>query len=319
MTRALVWHQGALGDLILSLPALHAIKAGGKAACLHLISKTGIADILIHNRLADEVSSVDEGLYADFFIDGPVSSRAAEFLGKFRSAFVFMKNVDEVFAENLRRHIPECFFIRTVPPEGRTIHVSSLQVGQLLQCGIGEKGMPPLQAKSFLSGVHDKKAFITIHPGSGGKKKCWPIEKFLELMKLLDKEKKFYFYFILGPAEQRKLNEISGRFISNNNINASIVADKPLSYISLLLKASSLHIGNDSGITHLASALGTPTIAVFGPTDPRVWGPLGRRAKIVMSGYPCAPCREKDRRQCPGVGCLDAVEVGDVLSAAEMV
>jgi ADP-heptose:LPS heptosyltransferase len=317
MTSTLVWHQGALGDFILSLPALNAIKTGGSTARLHLISRADIADILIENRLADEVSAVEHGLFADFFASGTVSPQAARFLEQFRNAFIFMKKKDEVFAENLGKHIPECFFIRTVPPAGRVVHVSASQMRQLTQLGIREKEMPHLKTKPFLSGVHGGRAVITIHPGSGGKKKCWPIGKFLKLMKLLDREKMFYFYVILGPAEDRELHEITNQFISANNMDAVIIEGMPVSYIATLLKASVLHIGNDSGITHLSSALGTPTVAVFGPTDPKIWGPVGRRAKVVMSGRPCAPCSEKDRRQCSDVRCLDAVEVSDVLLAAK--
>ncbi len=317
MTRSLVWHQGALGDLILSLPVLKALKAGGRAAYLHLISRTDIADILIENRLADEVSSIDHGLFADFFVSGPVSPRAADFLEKFSNAFIFMKKTDEVFAENLGKHIRECFFISTAAPVGRVMHVSASQMKQLTQSGTYGKEMPLLKASPFLSGVHGEKPVITIHPGSGGKKKCWPLEKFLELMKLLDKEKRFYFYCILGPAEGRELHETTDRFISANNLDAVIIEGRPVSYIATLLKASSLHIGNDSGITHLASVLGTPTIAVFGPTDPKIWGPVGRHVKIVMPDYPCVPCSDRDRRQCSDVRCLNAVEVSDVLFAAK--
>jgi heptosyltransferase-3 len=317
MTRTLVWHQGALGDLILSLPVLNALKAGGRVAHLHLISRTDIADILIENRLADEVSAIEHGLFADFFVSASVSPRAKEFLRKFRNAFIFMKKTDEVFAGNIGKHIPECFFISTAPPDGQMMHVSASQMQQLTQFGTCKEEIPLLKVRPFLSGVHGGRTAITIHPGSGGKKKCWPLGKFLELMKLLDREKRYYFYFILGPAEDRELYETTNRFISANNIDVSIIAGRPVSYIATLLKVSALHIGNDSGITHLASALGTRTIAVFGPTDPKIWGPFGRHVKIVTSGYPCAPCPETDRRQCADVRCLDAVEVGDVLLAAK--
>src|SRR5512144_1151217 len=100
MTRTLVWHQGALGDLILSLPALYCLKASGRAAHLHLISRTDIADILIESSLADEVSSIENGLFADLFIGDKASQRASAFLRKFSNAFIFLKRPDEVFAGN---------------------------------------------------------------------------------------------------------------------------------------------------------------------------------------------------------------------------
>jgi heptosyltransferase-3 len=316
MTKTLVWHAGALGDLVLSFPALYTLKTGGRAAHLHLISRTEIADVIIENRLADEVSAIDNGIFAEFFVDCTLSTGAAEFLGTFADAFIFMKNVDEVFANNLRRHIPKCLFIPTRPEEGRVMHLSAAQLELLKRSGIASGKMPCLEAGPFPSGVHGGRTIVTIHPGSGGKKKCWPADNFLELVKLLGADKRFYFYFILGPAEGSGLHEISERFFCENKIDASVVAGRPVSDIAPLLKSSSLHVGNDSGITHLASSLGTPTIAVFGPTDQRVWGPFGSHTQIITSGYPCSPCSEEDRRRCPDVPCLGSLKVDAVLPAA---
>lgn len=317
MTSTLVWHQGALGDLILSLPTLHCLKVDKRVSRLHLISRTDICDILIESSLADEVSSAENGLFADIFVANKASQKASEFLRKFSSAFIFMKRPDDVFAENLMKHIPECFFISTGLPEGFVDHMSVYQVEQLKKLGIAGREIPPLKVKQSLLFDHCGKDVITIHPGSGGQKKCWSLDRFLKLMELLDREKRFYFYFILGPAEDPDLHRISEKFISANGIDASLITDRPVSHIAPLLKSATVHIGNDSGITHLASALGTPTIAVFGPTDPKIWGPYGRRVSIVRAGIPCSPCAEKDRRQCLQLSCLDEVKVNDVLLAVE--
>ncbi len=317
MTRTLVWHQGALGDLILSLPALHCIKDSGTSVHLHLISRRDIFDILIESSLADEVSSIEDGLFADLFVRHSTSKRAAKFLSSFSKAFIFMKRADEDFKENLRKHIPKCFFIATGLPHGCVAHMSAVQVKQLAQLGIVGGEIPPLKASHFLPPDHRGKEVITIHPGSGGQKKCWSLVRFLELMELLARKKRFYFYFMLGPAEATDLQGISEKFISAKGIDGSVIAGRPVSSIAPLLKSASVHIGNDSGITHLASALGTPTVAVFGPTDPKVWGPRGRRVSIVRSGVPCSPCAEKDRQQCLRVRCLDEVKIKDVLMAVE--
>ncbi len=315
MTRTLVWHQGALGDLILSLPAIYCLKAGGTH--LHLISRTDVSDILTGSSLADEVSSMENGLFADLFVFGKASQKASEFLRKFSNAFIFAKRPDDVFAENLMKCIPECFFVTTGLPEGCKVHMSDFQVKQLKQIGIAEREIPPLSVKPFSPLDHYGKEVITIQPGSGGKKKCWSLGRFLELMKLLNRTSRFCFYFILGPAEDPELYRISERFISANGIDASIIAGRPVSHIAPLLKSASVHIGNDSGITHLASALGTPTIAVFGPTDPKVWRPYGSRVSIVKSGVPCSPCAEKERLHCLRPRCLDEVKIKDVFMAVE--
>ncbi|MCK7512989.1 MAG: hypothetical protein MZV70_59190 [Desulfobacterales bacterium] len=63
--------------------------------------------------------------------------------------------------------------------------------------------------------------------------------------------------------------------------------------IAALLAACSLYIGNDSGISHLASVVNGNVVAVFGPTDPRVWRPVGKGVRVVASDEPCAPCGDE--------------------------
>lgn len=104
---------------------------------------------------------------------------------------------------------------------------------------------------------------LVLHPGSGGVRKCWP--HFRELADRLESP-----LFLLGPGEQdwdtgvhRRLEGLS------------------LREVSAVLSTARGYIGNDSGITHLAGYIGCPAVAIFGPTDPHVWGPLGRRVRIV--------------------------------------
>ena len=87
--------------------------------------------------------------------------------------------------------------------------------------------------------------------------------------------------------------------------------------------ASQAYVGNDSGVSHLAAALGVPTVAVFGPTDPNVWAPRGPSVHTVRGSAPCAPCNPRERRACARSRCLEAIStygvvdvLWNVLSAA---
>jgi ADP-heptose:LPS heptosyltransferase len=72
-------------------------------------------------------------------------------------------------------------------------------------------------------------------------------------------------------------------------------------------------IGNDSGITHMAAALGLPTIAIFGPSDHKIWSPRGQKVFVVRKEMNCSPCSEEKFVQCKNLECMREVEVGDVL------
>jgi heptosyltransferase-3 len=318
MRKILVWHQGALGDLILSLPSMYALKRFAAGYYLHLVSRTDIADIILENELADEISSNESGLFACLFYpakDLPDALRA--FLKGFDKAFIFMKRADSAFGENIRGHIPQSYFVRTVPHAGSSMSVSRFQLEQLGLAGIPtDTEMPVLEAKRNLLLVYPGRTVIAIHPGSGGKKKCWPISNYFALINLLNSQVRYYFVIILGPAEGHEMPERTLGFILGRGVEAEIVREATLADIASLLKMSSLYIGNDSGITHLASILGVPAVALFGPTNHEIWGPAGRHVRVVRSGYPCSPCGEQ-MEKCADIRCLGTLGVEKVLDAAE--
>jgi ADP-heptose:LPS heptosyltransferase len=314
MKDILVWHQGALGDLVLSLPAIYSIKKHFSRCRIHLVARSDLSEIIVSSGIADVVSSNEKAIYADFFREGPVPASAAEFLRGMSGAFLFMKREERTFVENLGRHIPLCKIISTVPRQGERLHIASFQLERLQSAGIYSQGMPRLHAappgvvKSDISSV-------TIHPGSGGKWKRWGLRGFLDVMDALAGEGNYRFNVLLGPAEE-ELREECDRFISTRRIPAGIVSERPASYIASVIAKSSLFVGNDSGITHLAALIGTPVVAVFGPTDPAIWGPMGQKVRIVRSEYPCVPCSDATSRLCPELRCLTDVTCKDVLKAA---
>ena len=113
-----------------------------------------------------------------------------------------------------------------------------------------------------------KRAFVAIHPFSGSGSKNWPLEKYLELAGRLE-----------APVEF---------FVSPEQTLAGATQIEDLYELACKLAEAALYIGNDSGITHLAAAVGTPVVALYGPTDPVVWAPRGaaaiRRARLEDIG-----------------------------------
>lgn len=140
---------------------------------------------------------------------------------------------------------------------------------------------------------------VLIHPGSGGKAKCWPAERFAALAGMLASEAAIH--WMLGPAE---LEIDAGRFAPIGR--RADAAGEPLIVEHDLLRAAQrmagmdLYVGNDAGMTHLAAALGVPTVAVFGPTDPRVWRPLGGHVAVMSPGE---------------IGAIERVGVEEVIGA----
>jgi ADP-heptose:LPS heptosyltransferase len=157
------------------------------------------------------------------------------------------------------------------------------------------------------------KGFI-LHPGSGSKKKVWPLERFLSLAQILQDRFGSKILVILGPAEGSEVEKAFEGLDPRTFI--------PLKGLSLLQVASvmegcRLFIGNDSGISHLSSALGIPTIALFGPTDPKAWSPRGEKVWVVRKEIPCSPCTRERLFQCIDAKCLKRIEIEDVIEGLE--
>ena len=113
----------------------------------------------------------------------------------------------------------------------------------------------------------------------------------------------------LGPADE----EVTQEYFSLIDSDAiSTFNNLPLNQLAAVLKKCSLYLGSDSGITHLAAAVGTPVVALFGPTDPRVWSPRGDNVSIVYKAPECSPCSREGMRGCIHTKCLEGITVEEV-------
>ena len=114
---------------------------------------------------------------------------------------------------------------------------------------------------------------VVIHLGSGSPAKCWPVANFHALASALQK-KGWHTALLCGPVERE-------RQLAVGNLPALHPPD--LRALAGLLAKAALFIGNDSGPGHIAAAVGTPTLTLFGPTDPRLWAPRGKRSQVLQA------------------------------------
>jgi ADP-heptose:LPS heptosyltransferase len=148
-----------------------------------------------------------------------------------------------------------------------------------------------------------------IHPGSGSASKNWPVERWLELIPRLDPP----ILIVLGEAELRTWNEsLRSRLCAAGGIRGAqnnllrenkdgglrFAVDLPLPELAAVLAGCRQFIGHDSGVSHLAASVGTPSVLLFGPTDPAMWAPPGAHVRVIHRGP-----------------AIDAISVADVLGA----
>jgi len=141
------------------------------------------------------------------------------------------------------------------------------------------------QARDVLerAGHDGQKRLVVLHPGSGGKRKCWHLERYFALAERFEETAGAFILFLTGSAEELPMREQIEGFVRVRTGMAH-VADADLAVVAGLLCQCGLFVGNDSGISHLAAAVGAPVIALFGATDPALWRPCGNAVRVVAAG-----------------------------------
>ncbi len=157
----------------------------------------------------------------------------------------------------------------------------------------------------------EDRVLIGIYPGAGSEYKKYPAKKFVEAMEKTAEHTDDAVYVLVGSAaDAGTCAEIASAF-SGNAVSAAGKLD--ILELGALLKRCAMMISNDSGPMHLAAALGTPTVAVFGPTDAERYGPRGGIHKIVWHREDCNPCKYP---VCGKPSCINKVSAEQVADAA---
>ncbi len=233
----------------------------------------------------------------------------------------FVSDKEQIFVPNLKSAGVRCVaHCDPLPPDDGDVHVIDYFLKFVDSLGVAPFCNKP---KVFLTdedvrfadgffmekGAGSNDLVVAVHPGSGGRQKCWPLEQFSELIRWLKGTCKAHVFLVSGPADL----EIVGILRKQEKDSFSIIDRLSLPHLAAVLKRCNLFIGNDSGVTHLSAAVGAPTIAIFGPTSPNVWGPRGGRVEILYKKISCSPCLPEVRRNCLSPRCLQNVGVDDVV------
>lgn len=319
----LIIRPGALGDVIVTLPALEAIRNHFSGAHIEIMGYLSFLEILNGRFYADSVSRFDRADIAHLFMENStIPATLRKTLKGVDLIFSFVSDREHVLAKNLSlAGVGHVVHYEPFPADGEDIHITDHFLRCLDMLSIPYTNKIPrivLKDEDIVFGekftnrnnVEPEKALVAIHPGSGSRQKCWPVERYAELISWLVAEMNAQILLVSGHADTEILGELTPKVK-----DVVTIADQlPLPYLAAVIKRCNFFVGNDSGITHLASAIGTPAIAIFGPTNPDIWGPRGKQVEIIYKKYPCSPCLPDTRRNCFSRACFGGVNVEDVTS-----
>jgi ADP-heptose:LPS heptosyltransferase len=317
----LVWHTGALGDLLLAGPALQALSRHYPGSGLVGVGKPEGWKLLQGALPVKAVWDADDGLWAWLFAAaGAVPPRLAERLAGVSLALVFSPRPNpEIFHGLSRAGVRAGFWLPSFSENGYE-PVRWLQARHLANLGLSyepkpfyldlEVDLPEGQHPSVLL----DKPLLSVAPGSGSARKNWPLSHYFEVTRVLAWDYGLQVVWLAGPAETAWLPYLRGIAESQGH---ALLAGLPLEQVARVLARSHLYLGGDSGITHLAAAAkARRIIALFGPTDPRVWAPFGDGVTVVTAPCDCAPCTGGRDIPCPEPWCLRYLSPKKVLEIA---
>jgi ADP-heptose:LPS heptosyltransferase len=275
-----VVHQGALGDSILLIPLFASLRARHGRCSITVVSRTNLGQMLTMMGIVEGYASADDREHTMWFV-APEGDKAnsAPAWAKSDVLISAVSNGADAWAANARaaRGSGEgLHFFDPRPADGYGGHVTAWHRQQLAGQGLelAEPAPPLLRV--------NPDGAVVIHPGSGGDAKCWPRERFLALGRDL-KRNGIVPTMILGEAEQERwgrkvIEELKEEFPWYLHMGLYELAEK--------MSRARLYLGNDSGVTHLAAAMGVPVIALFGPSNDMQWRPAGPSVKVLRAERP---------------------------------
>jgi ADP-heptose:LPS heptosyltransferase len=284
--RALVIFPGALGDLMCLMPALAAISRRHPGASIELMARLELARLVAGRSVVARAHSIDAREVGDLFTDEQ-EEKGRRFFGEFDRVYSFFASDDPRFRARLSAATDaEVSFHPFRPGDDGHVSVGYLRAIDEHASPIDARLEPTSNDLATASRVLaqskcDAANLIVIFPGSGSPAKNWPVEKFLKVsvMQPSTLKNRASVAVILGPAE----TSIEPIF---REAGVTVLKDLDLPTVAAIARIAIAFVGNDSGVSHLAAAVGASGVVIFGPTDPARWRPLGSGTINVLRREP---------------------------------
>ena len=272
----LVFHQAALGDFALILPLLRGLES--PTTFIGPWSRGRLAARLIPGLQTADIELFEFTRLHSTQGPSTVSPAIAELLGQARHVLNFVARETDPWVRHVQALAPKAQIISlpTRPASsGATAtqpvrHMARRWADRLRDAGLELADVPVPVAG-------DPAGPLVVHPGSGGREKCWPRDRFAAVIDRL-REAGRDVRVVLGEAEAERW---SAAELAHWQQHHDAAVCTTLTQLLDPLDRAAAYLGNDAGPTHLAAQLGLPTTALFGPTDPRLWAPRGPAVTVL--------------------------------------
>jgi heptosyltransferase III len=307
MNRILAIRGGAIGDFILTLPALKALREANPDARIDVLGYKHIAELANDRFYANGVRSIEYAPLSRFFAkDSELSADLKNHFASFDLVVSYLFDPDRIFENNLRRcGIRQ--FVRGPAKIAAGEHAARQLAQPIEELGLkvdtlAAKLYPSADdrqfARDFLGSCAEP--MVAFHPGSGSEEKNWPLQNWIDLGDSLLGSPNFHgsILVVSGEADATRTERLKSIW---SDPRVQFAESLALPHLAAVLEYATF-VGHDSGISHLAAAAGANCLLLFGPTNPAVWAPQGKNVSVI---------RASD-------GHLRSISVGQVRSAMRL-
>jgi ADP-heptose:LPS heptosyltransferase len=355
MRKILCVRLRSMGDAVLMTPALRALKRGLESTEVHVVLESPLVSLFEEHPDIDRIHALDRGVLKKIALARRLRREgfdaAINLHGGPTSAWLTAATGAKYRVGRDIYRFGYLYNMLAPPPEdvfdsAESVHTVHVQASLIAQMGVRIEDFSPhlevpgaarisLQRRLDVLGLPHE-GYVVLQPSASFLSKQWPVERFLELS---GKTKELSGRDVIvtlpgaprlgreGPSGLRKL--LLGRGADDHATSSSladtggklagrlpVLSDLPLGELVALMGAASLYVGNDSGPMHLAAALDTPVVGIFGSSDPRRWHPWGTHQRTLWAGLECSPCHGKWCANPERHACLERIGVDAVLEAA---
>jgi heptosyltransferase-2 len=276
--KILVIRGGAIGDFILTLPAIAALRQQFPEAHLEVLGYPHIVQLALAGGLVNRVQPIEARGLANFFArNGELSEDLRDYFSEFNIIVSYLYDPDEIFKTNVARCSPGQFIVGPHrPDEANKIHATKVFLQPLERLAIFASDVVPRLPLASQPATPNLQ--LALHPGSGSERKNWSEEKWGELIEQLLATTDVNLLLVGGEAEGERLQRLAAALPPTR---CTVAKHLPLAELARRLKSCIGFAGHDSGITHLAAAVGLPCVVLWADTVEEIWRPQGERVQII--------------------------------------
>ena len=279
--KILVIRGGAVGDFVLTLPVLAALRRQFPDTHLEVLGYPHIAALALAGGLADAVRPIEARALAGFFADmGDLDDHTGHYFSSFHIIVSYLYDPDGFFAENVRACTKAQFLQGPHrPDEAQPIHATDVLLKPLERLAIFDA--EPVPQLSFPGPTPAPPTrLLAVHPGSGSEKKNWPVAHWAKLLAHVMSGTDWHVLLVGGEAEGQRLTQLAAPLPSSR---IQLAQNRPLPELANSLRGCLGFVGHDSGITHLAAAVGLPGLALWADTNESIWHPRSPAFRVLRN------------------------------------